>query len=114
MYISSRLSGRGCPFNRKTPEASEPLRGLVFQPAGGFPYDMAGSHSDKKDIMAQHVLVSIAQFGVRSIIGIVAVLFGELKILIKAVGDELRHPLFIRSSNHVLILGWDLTDFERH
>ena len=87
MYISSRLSGRGCPFNRKTPEASEPLRGLVFQPAGGFPYDMAGSHSDKKDIMAQHVLVSIAQFGVRSIIGIVAVLFGELKILIKAVGD---------------------------
>ena len=75
---------------------------------------MAGSHSDKKDIMAQHVLVSIAQFGVRSIIGIVAVLFGELKILIKAVGDELRHPPFIRSSNHVLILGWDLTDFERH
>ena len=30
--------------------------------------DMVGSHSDKKDIMAQHVLVSIAQFGVRSII----------------------------------------------
>ena len=48
---------------------------------------MAGSHSDKKDIMAQHALVSIAQFGVRIIIGIVAVLFGELKILIKAVGD---------------------------
>ena len=60
------------------------------------------------------LILSIAQFGVRSIIGIVAVLFGELIILIKAVGDELRHPLFIRSSNHVLILGWDLTDFERH
>ncbi len=45
--------------------------------------------------------------------GIVAVLFLALKILIKAVGDELRHPPFIRSSNRVLILGWNLTDFER-
>ena len=45
------------------------------------------------------LILSIAQFGVRSIIGIVAVLFGELIILIKAVGDELRHPPFIRSSN---------------
>ena len=44
--------------------------------------------------------------------GIVAVLFLVLKILIKAVGDELRHPPFIRSSNRVLILGWNLTDFE--
>ena len=45
--------------------------------------------------------------------GIVAVLFLVLKILIKAVGDELRHPPFIRSSNHVLIWGWNLADFER-
>ncbi len=49
----------------------------------------------------------------RSIIGIVAVLFLVLKILIKAVGDELRHPPSIRSSNRVLILGWNLMDFER-
>ena len=42
--------------------------------------------------------------------GIVAVLFLVLKILIKAVGDELRHPPFIRSSNRVLILGRNLTD----
>ena len=41
----------------------------------------------------------------RSIMGIVAVLFLVLKILIKAVGDELRHPPFIRSSNRVLIMG---------
>ena len=45
--------------------------------------------------------------------GIVAVLFLVLKILIKAVGDELRHPPFIRSSNHVLMWGWNLADFER-
>ena len=54
------------------------------------------------------LILSIAQFGVRSIIGIVAVLFGELIILIKAVGDELRHPPFnvipvIYSSVHMQI-----------
>ena len=38
----------------------------------------------------------------RSIMGIVAVLFLVLKILIKAVGDELCHPPFIRRTSRYI------------
>ncbi len=56
---------------------------------------------------------SIAQLGGRIIHHIFMSWFLWLKILIKAVGDEQRHPPFIRSSNRVLILGRNLTDIER-
>jgi hypothetical protein len=55
----------------------------------------------------------IANDGGRINFGDAVITFLQRKLLIKAVGDELRHPPFIRSSNRVLILGRNLTDIER-
>ena len=37
----------------------------------------------------------------------------EAKILIKAIGDAARHPPLLESSNRVLILEQNQTEFER-
>ena len=54
----------------------------------------------------------IAKIGGRINLGDAVITFLRRKILIKAVGDAARHPPKLESSNRVLILGWNLTDFE--